>query len=365
MKVDIKIPSVGESVTEVTIGNIIKPNGSQVRADEEIIELETAKLNQVLYAPAAGRLSLKVKQGDIAKVGDLIGSVETSDVKPQEQPAKPTIEAAIESQGPSVIAKQEWLKELEKEPTPTSAPVPVQVSYAPKEARETRQPLSAMRKVIAKRMLEASQQSAMLTTFNEADMSEVMKLREQYKELFQSRYKVKLGFMSFFVKAVTSALKAFPIVNSYLDGSDLVTRHYIDIGVAVSSERGLLVPVLKGCDELSFADIEKEIDDFMARAKTGSIKVDELMGGSFTITNGGVFGSLLSTPIINPPQCAILGMHKITKRAVVVDDQIVIRPMMYLALSYDHRVLDGKEAVSFLVHIKNMIEDPHRLELGV
>lgn len=353
MIVEIKIPQVGESITEVTIGTLLKDEASFVKADEEIIELETAKLNQVLYAPAAGKLSWKVKSGDVVKVGDVIGSIDLADVHaPVKQEATPV---GI-TKSPADLSKNEWLDELDPKEQPR---VHIQ------ERDETRKPLSPMRKVIAKRMLDAVHETAMLTTFNEADMSEVIKLREQYKELFQTRHGVKLGFMSFFVKAVTSALKAYPLVNSYLDETTLVTRNYIDIAIAVSSERGLVVPVLRSCDALSFAEIEKGIDDYMARAKTGKLRADELMGGSITITNGGVFGSLLSTPILNPPQCAILGMHKITKRAVVVGDEIVIRPMMYLALSYDHRVLDGKEAVSFLVHVKNMIEDPHRLELGV
>lgn len=219
--------------------------------------------------------------------------------------------------------------------------------------------------MIAQRLLDATRNTAMLTTFNEVDMTEILKLREKYKESFQKKYGVKLGFMSFFAKACISAIQAYPIVNAFIDNDDLVYRASIDLSIAVSTEKGLLVPVIRNADRLSFDEIEKKIEDFALRARSSKIDVDELKGGSFTITNGGVFGSLLSTPIITPPQCAILGMHKIQKRPVVVNDQIVIRQMMYLALSYDHRVMDGKEAVSFLVHIKNCLEEPERLLLGM
>ena len=342
MKKEIKIPNLGESIAEVTIGSILKPSGSKVMQDDELIEIETDKLNQVLYAPDQGVVTFSVKQGDKAKIGDVIGSIEVMQV---EKPAAPA---------PALQKKMEFVSELEQ---------PI-VKERPSSA-DVRKPLSTLKKAMAKRLLEASHTTAMLTTFNEVDMSEVIKLKEQYKEAFLARYKTKLGFMSFFVKAASSALQAYPEVNSYLDREDQVFRSSIDIGVAVASEKGLIVPVIRNADSLSFAEIEQKIDDFALRAKEGKLSLDELKGGSFTITNGGLFGSMLSTPILNPPQCAILGMHKITKRAVVVDDQIVIRPMMYLALSYDHQVLDGKQAVTFLVHIKNMIEDPHRLELGI
>jgi 2-oxoglutarate dehydrogenase E2 component (dihydrolipoamide succinyltransferase) len=225
--------------------------------------------------------------------------------------------------------------------------------------------MSKIRRLIATRLVEVQQETAMLTTFNEVDMTAVMGLREKYKEAFTKEHGTKLGFMSFFIKASISALQAFPEVNAYIDGEDIVQREYFDIGIAVGTERGLIVPVLRNCDQLTFAGIEKQIENFAAQAKKGSLSVDDLQGGGFTITNGGVYGSLLSTPILNPPQCAILGMHKIMKRPVVVNDEIVIRQMMYLALSYDHRLIDGKEAVSFLVHIKNTLEDPARLLLEV
>ena len=379
MKIELKIPAVGESITEVTIGKILKPNGTIVKRDEELIEIETDKLNQVLYAPGDGLVTFFVKTGDVVKVGDVIAAVESQELKaidiekkPEASkkaesitPPKPTVPAPQNETAPTVQArkqKNEWLSELGE----GSKEEQVEVSKKPAEARsETRKKLSRIRQVIAARLLEVTQETAMLTTFNEVDMSQVIAMREKYKEEFQKKHGVKLGFMSFFVKAATAALEAFPMVNSFIEGDELVTRNYIDIGIAVSSERGLIVPVLRDTNHLSYAEIEEKIDDAAARAKTGRLTVDELTGGSFTITNGGVLGSLLSTPIINPPQCAILGMHKIMKRAVVVDDQIVIRPMMYLALSYDHRVLDGKDAISFLVHIKNHLEEPQKEILGL
>lgn len=331
MKVSVSIPQMGESISQVTIGAILKPSGSRVQQDQEILEVETDKVNQVLYAAQSGVLTLTVKSQDVVNVGQEIGFIET--------------EATAE-----VIPKVEVVEKV---------PVPKILS------RETRKPMSSLRKVIAQKLVQTQRETASLTTFNEVDMSEVMKLREQYKELFQKKYGVKLGLMSFFVKAAASALKAFPQVNSYIDGADIVSREYVDISIAVSTDRGLVVPVLRDSDSKSFGEIEKSIEDFAIRARNATLKLDDLQGGGFTITNGGVFGSFLSMPILNSPQCAILGMHKITKRAVVVDDAICIRPMMYLALTYDHRLIDGKEAINFLGHIKNCIEDPHRLELGV
>ncbi len=356
MKMEIKIPVLGESISQVTIGTIFTPTGSQVAQDDELLEVETDKLNQVLYAPNQGIITLTVNPGDVKNVGDVIGFVDVQERK------ESTKAAPI-----SKLAK-EWQEELQQAELQQAelphAPQPEE-QVATVKTQETRKSLSTLKKAMAKRLLEAAQTTAMLTTFNEADMSEIIKLRELYKEPFIQRYKTKLGFMSFFVKACASALAAFPEVNSYLEADTQVFRGSIDIAVAIASARGLVVPVLRNADKMSFAQIEQQIDDFAERAKNGTLKADELKGGGFTITNGGLFGSMLSTPILNPPQAAILGMHKITKRAIVVNDAIVIRPMMYLALSYDHRILDGKEAVSFLVHIKNIIEDPHRLELGV
>jgi 2-oxoglutarate dehydrogenase E2 component (dihydrolipoamide succinyltransferase) len=344
MKVELKIPQMGESIQEAIIGKILKPSQSTVRVDDEVVEIETEKLNQVLYAPATGVFHVQVREGDRVKVGQVIGYVEEQAVV---QEKKEGIEKALPQ------------KSVEEE-------LHVEEVVVRKEAdrREERQKLSQIRKVIAERLVKAKQETAMLTTFNEVDMSNIISFREKNKETFQKKFGVKLGFMSFFVKAVVDALQAYPIVNAYLDRDDLVLRKYYDIGVAVSTARGVIVPVLRDADLLTFADIEKKIDDFIDRSKTGALEVGELQGGGFTITNGGVFGSLLSTPLLNPPQCAILGMHKITKRPVAIDDQVVIRPMMYLALSYDHRILDGKEAVSFLVHVKEVLEDPLKLMMG-
>ena len=376
---------MGESISEATIGSILKPSGSRVKMDEEILEFETDKLNQVFYAPQAGIVSLQIKQGDVIRIGQVIGFIDTegkevkiSEEKPQSskpvesskpiQIKKPSIEIPKKTAvlAPVRFEKDEWVKEIQGVGSQEVIPKEKSTKTLPLEPRsETRKKLSKVRKIIAERMLEAKQSTAMLTTFNEVDMSCIIHVREKYKEAFTAKYGVKLGFMSFFVKACSSALQAFPEVNSYLDGDEQVFRNYEDISIAISTEKGLIVPVLRNCQDLSFAEIEKAIIDFASRAKTGNLTVDELKGGGFTITNGGVFGSLLSTPLLNPPQCAILGMHKITKRPVVVDDQIVICPMMYLALSYDHRVLDGKEAVSFLIHIKESLEDLERWVIEV
>lgn len=373
MKIEIKVPAMGESITQATIGQILVPNGEIVKADAEIVELETDKVNQVLFAPQEGRLSLRVKTGDLVKIGESIGFIETEAKEkkpiekeapppPAEEPKKQTAEkkaeplpSQAETGEPLRMKKEAFLQTLAPSQTAPQAGKPRQ------DARETRRPLSKIRRIIGARMVEAQQTMAMLTTFAEADLSLVIALREQHQEIFSKKYGTKLGYMSFFAKAAVSALQAYPQVNSYLSGDEIVQRHYYDIGIAVGTDKGTFVPVVRNCDQISFAQIETAIDDFAKRAREGKITSDDLQGGSMTITNGGVYGSLLSTPILNPPQCAILGMHKIEKRAVVVDDQIVIRPMMYLALSYDHCLIDGKESVSFLVHIKNVLEDPARL----
>lgn len=392
MKVEIRVPRMGESITEAIVGAILKPNGSMVNMDEEVLELETDKVNQAVYAPKKGLLTLTVKEGDKVPIDSVIGFVETSGtVQQAEQPKETAPEKEPRAQEPAKAAnipipepqketaaslrftEKEFIEELLAPP-----PVSKQASKAPQEqpqkkesaapppaGSETRKKMSTIRKVIAQRLVETQQQAAMLTTFNEADMSVIIELRTKYQEAFTKKHGVKLGFMSFFVKAAVSALQAFPLVNSYIDGDDIVERHYYNLSIAVSTDKGLIVPVIKNCDSMSMAEIEKSLEDYAKKAREGKITVDELRGGGFTITNGGVFGSLLSTPFLNLPQCAILGMHKIEKRPVVVDDQIVIRPMMYLALSYDHRLIDGKEAVSFLVHIKNMLENPPRILLEV
>ncbi len=386
MQHEIKIPSMGESISEVTIGNILKPSGSFVKADEEILELETDKVNQVLYAPAAGVINLTVKGDDVVKIGDVIGFVDSAaepvrsaepepETKPEKKPEKkgetpiapstpsPKPTSTPTPAGNARIMKQEFIEGL-KTPGPQTPAPAVRVQKTTGE-REVRRKMPKIRRVIADRLLESKQSTAMLTTFNEVDLSAILELREKYKEVFLKQHGSKLGFMSFFVKAVVSALQAVPGINSYIDGDELVERQYFDIGIAVGTERGLIVPVLRDCDQLGIADIEKAIEQFAKAAREGKITVDNLQGGCFTITNGGVYGSLLSTPILNPPQSGILGMHKIQKRPVVVDDQIVIRPMMYLALSYDHRVVDGKEAVTFLVNVKNCLEDPSRMLLNI
>jgi 2-oxoglutarate dehydrogenase E2 component (dihydrolipoamide succinyltransferase) len=363
VKVEIKVPSVGESISEAIVSRILKPNGSLVKEDEEIIELETDKVNQVLHAPQSGELQLSVALNQVVKIGEVIGHIETEgkgEVKTAKDPLPPEEKQAPASRAPSARKMApEFMSELkepaEKKPSPAR---PVR-----KEEGVTRKPMSRLRKVIAQRLVAVKNQTAMLTTFNEVDMKTIMEIRDKEKENFLKRYGVKLGFMSFFTKAVVAALKAFPEVNSMIEGDEIITHETYHIGIAVSTEKGLMVPVVKECDRLTFGGIEQAIELFGKKARSGSISIDDLQGGSFTITNGGVFGSLLSTPILNPPQSAILGMHKIIKRPVVVDDQIVIRPMMYLALSYDHRIIDGKEAVQFLVHLKESLEDPARLLL--
>ena len=371
MKVDIKVPPLGESVSQATVSRIIEPTGSLVNRDQEIIELETDKVNQVLFAPQAGKLELSVAVGQAVTVGQVIGSVDTSVSAPAPTPAKPADVSApvaapaapkpaptVTTTGPSArIQPAESISRVEK-PAPS-----IQKPPSPPPASSERRRMSGLRRTIAQRLVEVKNTTAMLTSFNEADMTQVMEIRAREKENFQKKYGVRLGLMSFFVKATTAALKAFPNVHAYIEGDDIVQFSNFDIGVAVSTDKGLMVPVVRDCDAASFGDIEKQIETYAKKARDGSISIDDLRGGCFTITNGGVYGSLLSTPILNPPQSAILGMHSITKRPVALNDQVVIRPMMYLALSYDHRLIDGKEAVQFLVHIKQNIEDPSRLLL--
>lgn len=360
MKVEIKIPTMGETVTEAVIANILQPSGSIVALDQDILELETEKVNQVLHAPQAGKVFFTVKVGDHVKIGQVVGSIDT-DVKGAPTPVAPAPKASpapvpAPATGPSLRKMApEFVAELQKPAAPSPTP------QAPPTGKTYRKRMSTLRKTIAQKLVEVKNTTAMLTTFNEVDMSAIVAIRAKEKESFTERYGVRLGFMSFFVKACVSALKAFPAVNSYLDGDDIVYYTTYDIGVAVSTDRGLLVPVIKNCDELSFGQIEQAIADYAKKARDGNISMDSLRGGSFSITNAGVFGSLLSTPILNPPQCGIFAMHNIVKRPVVVDDEIVIRPMMYIALSYDHRIVDGKEAVQFLVHAKTALEDPTKL----
>lgn len=393
MKVDIVVPAMGESITEAIVGSIIKSTGIQVAMDEEILELETDKVNQVLYAPKGGMVHWTVEVDDTVTIGQTIGYVDTEANGSAAPPAAaPTTAPAVEQPAPPPPAapevtapqdfpgvstrftKEAYLEEVCRGPeappaltTPAPA-APAQAAPAPQPKggeQETRRRMPRIRQVIAERLVQAQQTTAMLTTFNEVDMSQVMQTRQELKDSFLDVHGIKLGFMSFFVKACVSALKAFPDINSYIDGTDIVRREYYHVGIAVGTERGLVVPVLRNCDEMSFADVERSIREYALQARDGKLALQDLEGGGFTVTNGGIYGSMLSTPILNPPQSGILGMHSINKRAVVVDDQIVVRPMMYLALSYDHRIVDGKEAVSFLVHVKNCIEDPKRLLLEI
>lgn len=394
MKNEIKVPSLGESISEATIGQIMAPTGTIVKVDSELLELETDKVNQVLYAPQAGRVNLTVKTGDTVKIGQSIGTIEPAAVQdaaketqakvasppplPSSAPTKaakvvePQVQPSQIQEGSVRYTKEAFLSDLEKPSTTTQSiatPAVVTTLSTPSKKkvgeRETRRPMTKIRKVIAQRLVEAQHTMAMLTTFNEIDLTQVIQLREKYKETFAKKYGCKLGFMSFFVKATVSALQAFPDLNSYIEGDEIVHREYYDIGVAVGTDRGVIVPVIRNSDHLSFAEIEQTLENYAKSAREGKITANDLQGGGFTITNGGIYGSLLSTPILLPPQCGILGMHKIEKRPVVINDQITIRSMMYVALSYDHRLVDGKEAVSFLVHIKNMLEEPSRLLLDI
>ena len=360
MKIEIKIPSAGESVTEAVIARILKSSGP-VEKNEEILEIETDKVNQVVVAPESGALTLSVSQDQKVKIGEVVGYVDTqaAAVAPSIKPAAPIKKEEITSTPASTGAR---VFEEKAEPTPK------EVKESPKEVKKEsisgkRVKMTGLRKTIAQRLVSVKNTTAMLTTFNEVDMSKVMEIRSEEKEAFEKKYGVKLGFLSFFVRACSSALQAFPEVNAFIDGDDIVFNEDHHIGIAVSTEKGLMVPVLKRCQNLTFSQIESSVASFAKKAREGKISIEDLQGGTFTITNGGVFGSLLSTPILNPPQSAILGMHKILPRAVVVDNSIVIRPMMYLALSYDHRIIDGKEAVGFLVHVKESLENPAKLLL--
>jgi 2-oxoglutarate dehydrogenase E2 component (dihydrolipoamide succinyltransferase) len=369
VKVEIKIPEMGESISEAVISRIIKPSGSAVFRDEEILELETDKVNQVLYAPQAGQLTLSAKVGDTVKIGQLIGSIDT-DVQVATVPAPvpaPVSSLAAKSAAPiqAAASHSSSTGPSARKMAPDFIAEMKSPAAMPQAAPGPRKRMNSLRRTIAQRLVEVKNTTAMLTTFNEVDMTKIMEIRTKEQEDFQAKYGIKLGFMPFFVKAAVAALKSFPDVHAFIEGDDIVSFSNYDIGVAVSTEKGLMVPVVRSCDTGSFGDIERQIQDYGKKAREGGISVDEMRGGCFTITNGGIFGSLLSTPILNPPQSAILGMHSILKRPIAVNDQVVIRPMMYLALSYDHRIIDGKEAVQFLVNIKENLEDPARLLLDL
>jgi len=432
MAIEIKVPALGESVTEATVGQWFKQPGDAVAVDEPLVELETDKVTVEVPAPSAGVLAdIKVPQGGTVAVGAVLGAIDNAPVQgtaaakapaaaragarpepaatpplagpapPQPapepparadgaMPAAPAARKIMAEEGLTAaevvgtgrrgqILKEDAMAALARREAvpaaaaaaassvPASVPVPVPQIRAPSgpndASREERVAMTRLRQTIARRLKDAQNTAAMLTTFNDVDMSAIMKLRSDYKELFEKRHQVKLGFMAFFVKACIQALKEVPAVNAEIDGQDIIYKNYYHIGVAVGTDRGLVVPVLREADRLSFAEIEQAIADFGRRARDGKLSIEEMQGGTFTISNGGVYGSLLSTPILNAPQSGILGMHRIEERAVVRDRQIVARPMMNLALSYDHRLVDGREAVTFLVRVKDYLEDPQRLVL--
>jgi 2-oxoglutarate dehydrogenase E2 component (dihydrolipoamide succinyltransferase) len=350
---DIMTPSLGESVTEATVARWAKGSGETVARDELVVELETDKVLLEVLAPSAGVLEISARKGETVLPGALLGRVVAGPANPEVadvQPPSPGTTAGGLSSPPAAAPK-------EPAPVPTKTLSPAAASSV---RRETRVRMTRLRQTIAKRLKQAQNTAAMLTTFNEVDMSAVLALRSRYRDVFEKRHGVKLGFMSFFVRACVAALKAVPDVNAQIDGADLVYKNHYDIGVAVGTDRGLVVPVLRDADKMSLAAIEAAVASLGRKAREGSLAIDELQGGTFTISNGGVYGSLVSTPILNAPQSGILGMHKIQDRTMVIAGEVTVRPMMYVALSYDHRVIDGRGAVTFLVKVKEHIEDPQR-----
>ncbi|MCB1413091.1 MAG: 2-oxoglutarate dehydrogenase complex dihydrolipoyllysine-residue succinyltransferase [Xanthobacteraceae bacterium] len=406
---EIRVPTLGESVTEATIGKWFKQPGDAVAVDEPLVELETDKVTIEVPAPSAGTLGeIVAKDGETVAVGALLGQIADGAAPAKAAPAKAAAPAAAAPAAPAQarsapadaplapsvrklsaesgvdasavpgsgkdgrVTKGDMMAAIEKaasSATPVSQPagsVQVRAPSPPSDAaREERVKMTRLRQTIARRLKDVQNTAAMLTTFNEVDMTSLMALRSQYKDVFEKKHGTKLGFMGFFTKACVQALKDIPAVNAEIDGTDLIYKNYYHVGVAVGTDRGLVVPVVRDCDTKSISDIEKTIADFGRRARDGQLKIDEMQGGTFTISNGGVYGSLMSTPILNAPQSGILGMHKIQERPMAVGGKIEIRPMMYLALSYDHRVIDGKEAVTFLVRVKESLEDPARLVLDL
>ena len=377
---EIKVPQLGESISEATIASIVKKAGSSVKTDELIVELETDKVTLEINAPCNGVVEvISVNEGDTVTVGQVIGQIKEGEVlqpvggntsQEEKPPTKqhglaPSVNRIVNENNINAkdiqgngrdgrITKGDALSYLANDSTkPTSSRIDEVVR------------MTKLRQTIAKRLKDSQNTAAILTTFNEIDMSGVMNLRKKYQEDFQKRYGIKVGFMSFFIKACITALQEIPAVNAEIQENNIVYHNYCDVGVAVGTANGLVVPVIKNADKMSIFEMEKAVYDYGIKAKEGTIALEDMKGGTFTVSNGGVYGSLLSTPIINPPQSGILGMHSIQKRPVVVNDEIVIRPMMYTALSYDHRIVDGKEAVTFLVRIKQLIEDPSRLVLGI
>ncbi|MEI9804361.1 MAG: 2-oxoglutarate dehydrogenase complex dihydrolipoyllysine-residue succinyltransferase [Pseudolabrys sp.] len=405
---DIRVPTLGESVTEATVGKWFKQPGDAVAVDEPLVELETDKVTLEVPAPAAGVLGeISAKNGETVGVGAVLGSIKDGAAasakptaaapavaKPAEAPkpaAAPAPAASPMPVPPSVrkmaaesgvdpskvdgsgkhgqVTKGDMMAAIERaaaQPTPVAAPAQMRApSPADDAAREERVHMTRLRQTIARRLKDAQNTAAMLTTFNEVDMSAVMHMRNQYKDMFEKKHGVKLGFMGFFVRACIQALKDVPAVNAEIDGTDIVYKNYYHIGVAVGTDKGLVVPVVRDADHLSLAGVEKTIAELGKRARDGQLKIDDMQGGTFTISNGGVYGSLMSTPILNAPQSGILGMHKIQERPVAIGGKVEIRPMMYLALSYDHRIVDGQQAVTFLVRVKDSLEDPARLVLDL
>ena len=357
MPVELVVPSVGESITEVEIGDWLKNPGEQIHQDEPVVVIETEKVTVELPAPASGTLTTMLKhKGDKATVGDVIGYMEPDG-------AAGAHRAPLQEQARS--EEQRKSEQRKSEEKPKSQQQPPQPKVLPSAREEQVIPMTPIRRRIAERLVEAQKSAALLTTFNEIDMSAVLALRRQHQETFQAKYHIKLGLMSFFVKATIEALKTVPQLNAEVRGHDIVYRNYHDIGIAVGGGKGLVVPVLRNAERMSFAEIETAIADFANRAQANQLKVDELQGGTFTISNGGVYGSMLSTPIVNPPQSGVLGLHAIEDRPVARNGAVVIRPMMYVALTYDHRIVDGREAVTCLKRIKEIVEDPARMLLEI
>jgi 2-oxoglutarate dehydrogenase E2 component (dihydrolipoamide succinyltransferase) len=412
MAIEIRVPALGESISEATVGKWFKKTGEAVRADEPLVELETDKVTLEVNAPGAGVLTeIAAETGQTVAIGALLGQLAAgaaasapaaaaASAPAQPAPAKSPSATVVSMPPAPSAAKIAAENRIDLEtvagsgkrgqvlkgdviaavataasasppavslaPAPAPVPVPApRVSTPDDGAREERVRMTKLRQTIARRLKDAQNTAAMLTTFNEVDMTEVMALRARYKDAFEKKHGAKLGFMGFFVKACVQALKEIPAVNAEIDGADLVYKNYYHLGIAVGTDKGLIVPVVRDCDKLSIAEIEKSIADLGKRARDGQLKLDELQGGTFTITNGGIYGSLMSTPILNAPQSGILGMHKIQERPMAVSGKVEIRPMMYLALSYDHRIVDGKEAVTFLVRVKEGLEDPARLVLDL
>ncbi|MBE7494290.1 MAG: dihydrolipoyllysine-residue succinyltransferase [Verrucomicrobiaceae bacterium] len=364
---DIKIPALGESVTGGQIAKWHFKNGDFVKVGDILLTLETDKVAAEVTAEASGTLSIAKQPGDDVVIGDVVGQIAEGAAPAVEKAPEAPKPAAAAAPEPKPEAKPTNITEFKVVPKPEPAPEPSALRPPPSasaEGRITRKKMTPLRKKIADQLVSAQKTAAILTTFNECDMSNVMALRSKLQDAFVAKNGVKLGFMSFFIKAVVEALKAVPQINVRVEGDEIVHQHYYDIGVAVGTERGLIVPVLRDADQKSFAELEQDILGYAKKAKDGKLQVSDLTGGVFTISNGGVYGSLLSTPIINPPQSGILGMHSIQQRPVAVDGQVVIRPMMNLALSYDHRVVDGKEAVTFLIRVKECIENPARMLVG-